>query len=99
MMTELSQIISQIEPVNPNWLDQARERLDSLTKPRGSLGRLEELATLYVGMRVEIKATSTRSPLPPKTAREGVPRGTRMTPGDPPPAGEPAFQALLVGVE
>jgi nicotinate-nucleotide--dimethylbenzimidazole phosphoribosyltransferase len=54
MMTELSQIIAQIEPLNPTWLDQARERLDSLTKPRGSLGRLEELATLYVGIRGEL---------------------------------------------
>ena len=57
MMTELSQIISQIEPVNPAWLDQARERLDSLTKPRGSLGRLEELAALYVGIRGELLPT------------------------------------------
>ena len=57
MMTELSQIISQIEPLNPTWLDQARERLDSLTKPRGSLGRLEELATLYVGIRGELLPT------------------------------------------
>jgi nicotinate-nucleotide--dimethylbenzimidazole phosphoribosyltransferase len=54
MMTELSQIISQIEPLNPAWLDQARERLDSLTKPRGSLGRLEDLAALYVGIRGEL---------------------------------------------
>ena len=54
MMTELSQIISQIEPVDPTWLDQAQERLDSLTKPRGSLGRLEELAARYVGIRREL---------------------------------------------
>jgi nicotinate-nucleotide--dimethylbenzimidazole phosphoribosyltransferase len=54
MMTELSQIISQIQPLNPAWLDQARERLDSLTKPRGSLGRLEELAAQYVGIRGEL---------------------------------------------
>ena len=54
MMTELSQIISQIEPVDPAWLAQARERLDSLTKPRGSLGRLEELAALYVGIRGDL---------------------------------------------
>ncbi len=53
MLTELSQIISQIEPLEPSWLEQARERLDSLTKPRGSLGRLEELAALYVGIRRE----------------------------------------------
>lgn len=57
MMTELSQIISQIEPLDPSWLERAQERLDSLTKPRGSLGRLEELAARYVAMR--------REPMPP----------------------------------
>ncbi len=53
MMTELSQIISQIEPVDPAWLAQAQERLDFLTKPQGSLGRLEELAARYVAIRQE----------------------------------------------
>ena len=53
MEYELAQIISQIEPVDPAWLDQAQERLDSLTKPQGSLGRLEELAARYVGIRGE----------------------------------------------
>lgn len=57
MMTELSQIISQIEPVDPAWLARAQERLDSLTKPRGSLGRLEELAARYVAI--------TREPMAP----------------------------------
>jgi len=54
MMTELSQIISQIEPVDPGWLDRAQARLDFLTKPPGSLGRLEELAARYVGIRREL---------------------------------------------
>ncbi len=54
MMTELSQIISQIEPVDPVWLGQAQARLDFLTKPVGSLGRLEELAARYVGIRREL---------------------------------------------
>ena len=53
MMTELSQIISQIEPLDPAWLEKAQERLDSLTKPRGSLGRLEELAARYVAITRE----------------------------------------------
>jgi len=56
MMTELSQIISQIEPLDPAWEQRAQERLDSLTKPRGSLGRLEELAARYVAI--------TREPMP-----------------------------------
>jgi nicotinate-nucleotide--dimethylbenzimidazole phosphoribosyltransferase len=54
MMTELSQIISQIEPLDPIWEARAQERLDSLTKPRGSLGRLEELAARYVAITREI---------------------------------------------
>ena len=51
MLNELSQIISQIEPVDPDWLARAQARLDSLTKPPGSLGRLEELAARYVAIR------------------------------------------------
>ncbi|MCX5892292.1 MAG: nicotinate-nucleotide--dimethylbenzimidazole phosphoribosyltransferase, partial [Deltaproteobacteria bacterium] len=51
MMNELAQIIAQIEPVDPAWLDRAQKRLDSLTKPQGSLGRLEELAARYVAIR------------------------------------------------
>ena len=54
MMNELSQIISQIEPVDPAWLARAQERLDSLTKPPGSLGRLEELAARYVAIRQDL---------------------------------------------
>ncbi|MCX5889554.1 MAG: nicotinate-nucleotide--dimethylbenzimidazole phosphoribosyltransferase [Deltaproteobacteria bacterium] len=53
-MNELSQIISQIEPVDPAWLVRAQERLDSLTKPPGSLGRLEELAARYVAIRRDL---------------------------------------------
>lgn len=53
MMKQLSQIIAEIEPVEPEWLTQAQERLDSLTKPPGSLGRLEELAARYVAIRGE----------------------------------------------
>lgn len=54
MLTELSQVIAQIKPLEPAWLAQAQERLDSLTKPPGSLGRLEELAARYVAIRQEL---------------------------------------------
>ena len=40
LIQELSQIISQIEPVDHDWLDRAQERLDFLTKPPGNLSRL-----------------------------------------------------------
>lgn len=53
MLTELNRVISRIEPLDPAWLARAQERLDSLTKPPGSLGRLEELAARYVAIRQE----------------------------------------------
>lgn len=54
MEYELVQLTSQIKPLDPEWLTRAQERLDSLTKPPGSLGRLEELAARYVAIREEI---------------------------------------------
>lgn len=54
MMKELSQIIAQIEPIDPVYLARAQERLDFLTKPQGSLGRLEELAARYVAIRQDL---------------------------------------------
>ena len=43
-----------IRPLDPEWLAKAQTRLDQLTKPRGSLGRLEELAAWYVAVREEM---------------------------------------------
>jgi nicotinate-nucleotide--dimethylbenzimidazole phosphoribosyltransferase len=49
-MTELEQTIELIRPVDRDKAEQAQRRLDSLTKPRGSLGRLEELAKQVAGI-------------------------------------------------
>ncbi|HEV8326867.1 MAG TPA: nicotinate-nucleotide--dimethylbenzimidazole phosphoribosyltransferase [Nitrospiraceae bacterium] len=57
--------IDRIQPTDPRLLAQAQARLDRLTKPIGSLGRLEELAARYVMITGEMK---------PK-----VPRGTVYT--------------------
>src|SRR5712691_1445189 len=40
----IAQVCRQIEPVDHAWLSAARERQLTLTKPPGSLGRLEEIA-------------------------------------------------------
>jgi len=45
--------VKQIEPLSDEWLEKARQRLDNLTKPRGSLGRLEEMAARVVAIRQE----------------------------------------------
>lgn len=45
-MTEadLDKLIQSISPIDTNWLERAQERQLQLTKPPGSLGRLEEIA-------------------------------------------------------
>jgi len=46
----LDQIRELIKPLDPDLLQKAQARLDNLTKPPGSLGRLEELARQVVGV-------------------------------------------------
>ncbi|PIQ97052.1 MAG: nicotinate-nucleotide--dimethylbenzimidazole phosphoribosyltransferase [Nitrospinae bacterium CG11_big_fil_rev_8_21_14_0_20_56_8] len=43
--------LDQISPVSGDALLRAQSHLDSLTKPPGSLGRLEEMAARYVALR------------------------------------------------
>ncbi|OHD67016.1 MAG: nicotinate-nucleotide--dimethylbenzimidazole phosphoribosyltransferase [Spirochaetes bacterium RBG_13_51_14] len=49
-MDLLNKTLSHIQPLNENAMQQARERLDSLLKPPGSLGRLEEIAVVMAGI-------------------------------------------------
>jgi nicotinate-nucleotide--dimethylbenzimidazole phosphoribosyltransferase len=49
-MTTLNDLMARIEPLDQTSMDQAQKRLDSLTKPLGSLGRLEELAQWLSGV-------------------------------------------------
>ena len=44
-MTEM--MMKTILPLDPKLIAQAQDKLDRLTKPLGSLGRLEHLAALY----------------------------------------------------
>lgn len=47
----LAETLDSIPPLDPRHFDQARSRLDSLTKPLGSLGRLEPLAAQIYAIR------------------------------------------------
>ena len=47
----LAECIGEIVAPDPKWLNQARARLNSLTKPQGSLGRLEDIAARFVAIR------------------------------------------------
>ena len=54
---ELARILAQIRGISPEYQVKAQRHLDSLTKPVGSLGRLEEVAAQYVAWREEERPT------------------------------------------
>ncbi len=49
-MSLLQETIARIKTVDTHAMAMARKRLDSLTKPRGSLGALEDIAARIAGM-------------------------------------------------
>src|SRR6516225_5000694 len=49
----VGETIAAIPALNPDWHERAVLRLNSLTKPPGSLGRLEEMAARLVAIREE----------------------------------------------
>jgi len=50
MVASLAAVLADIRPVDPALYAVAEAHLDNLTKPRGSLGRLEELARRLYAM-------------------------------------------------
>jgi nicotinate-nucleotide--dimethylbenzimidazole phosphoribosyltransferase len=64
--------IERIQPTNLRLLAQAQARLDRLTKPIGSLGRLEELAARYVMITGEMKPAVPRGAVFTFAADHGV---------------------------
>jgi nicotinate-nucleotide--dimethylbenzimidazole phosphoribosyltransferase len=67
-----SKIILAVEPSSQRWLARARARLDQLTKPLGSLGRLEDLAAQMVSIREETFADPMRKAVYVFAADHGV---------------------------
>ncbi len=51
MQTSLEEVLSQIHSVPSEYLYRAREHLDRLTKPIGSLGKLEEMAARFIAIQ------------------------------------------------
>lgn len=47
----LGETVSSISPASETWRSVALKRLDTLTKPLGSLGQLEEIAAQWVAIR------------------------------------------------
>jgi len=53
---DFEKILKGIQPADKEVRAKAQARLDSLTKPKGSLGRLEECAIAYVSARGDLQA-------------------------------------------
>ena len=68
----LQDAIDAIHPVDQDCLSRAQGRLDRLTKPVGSLGRLEELAARYVAITGEERPSSPRAAVFTFAADHGV---------------------------
>jgi nicotinate-nucleotide--dimethylbenzimidazole phosphoribosyltransferase len=51
--TVIEELIQGIKPASEEWRQKARQRLDTLTKPLGSLGRLEDIGAQVVAIRGE----------------------------------------------
>jgi len=49
-METLKRTLEEIKSIDTQLMEEAQERLNNLTKPKGSLGRLEELARRIVGI-------------------------------------------------
>lgn len=68
----LQEVLDQIQPLDMALRKQAQTRLDRLTKPLGSLGRLEELAAQYVAITGEMKPNIPRGVVFTFAADHGV---------------------------
>ena len=54
LRASLKEYISKIEPLDDTAIEKAREKLDGLVKPLGSLGRLEDIAVTLAGISGEV---------------------------------------------
>ncbi len=50
---KIEDVVSKIGPLNEEAMKKARDRQDNLTKPQGSLGRLEEISIRIAGVKGE----------------------------------------------
>ncbi|MEQ1680209.1 MAG: nicotinate-nucleotide--dimethylbenzimidazole phosphoribosyltransferase [Nitrospira sp.] len=68
----IQDLCRRIQPVDISLRGKAQARLDRLTKPLGSLGRLEELAASYVSITGELKPNVPRGVVFTFAADHGV---------------------------
>src|SRR5215469_13510331 len=74
MSTEslLIESLNSIRAVDPQWIEAARRRQLQLTKPPGSLGRLEEVADRIAGIQATLSPSVARARIAIFAADHGV---------------------------
>jgi nicotinate-nucleotide--dimethylbenzimidazole phosphoribosyltransferase len=72
MFADLRNTLQQIEPLDAEWIRRAEARQASLTKPPGSLGRLEELANRVVAIQQSLIPAVERACIVVFAADHGV---------------------------
>ncbi len=60
MNKKIAEIIQKIGPINFKLMEKAQDKLDNLTKPQGSLGRLEDFAKRVAGISETLSPTVKR---------------------------------------
>src|SRR6266446_2930301 len=71
-MKRIHETIAAIKPLNSEAMEQARARQQQLTKPPGSLGRLEDLAVQIAGISGQLLPTVQRKAVIVMAADHGI---------------------------
>jgi nicotinate-nucleotide--dimethylbenzimidazole phosphoribosyltransferase len=71
-MNLFEKTLQQIHPIDPSWMDAAARRQLELTKPPGSLGRLEEIANRCAAIRESFELTANHPRIVLFAADHGV---------------------------
>jgi nicotinate-nucleotide--dimethylbenzimidazole phosphoribosyltransferase len=71
-MRDIANIIANVAPLDEAIVEQARARQLELTKPSGSLGRLEEIAVQISGIKQQVKPELQRKAVVVMAADHGV---------------------------
>src|SRR5580700_3924759 len=68
----VNEVSASVPSLQQEWCERASRRLDSLTKPLGSLGRLEEIAARIVAIREEVRPDCSKKTIFTLAADHGV---------------------------
>jgi nicotinate-nucleotide--dimethylbenzimidazole phosphoribosyltransferase len=71
-MEKIKEVASKIGKLGLSWSQKAQAKLDDLTKPQGSLGRLEELAKQIVSIKCDINPKIGKKAIIVMAADHGV---------------------------